>query len=49
MESNHAEEKTEKRIMQSDNRLKELSDYIKCNNICIVGVPEEKTEKGEFI
>ena len=32
--------------MQHENRLKELSDFIKCNNIHIIGVPEEEKEKG---
>ena len=43
MENNEAEQKTE-RIMEHESRLKELSDSIKCNNICIVGIPEEEEE-----
>ena len=47
-ESNRAEQKKEKRIMQNENRLRELSHYIKCNNI-IIGVQEEETkENREF-
>ena len=33
--------------MQNENRLRELSDFIKGSNICIIGVPEkEEREKG---
>ena len=46
MESNEAEQK--RRIVQYKNRLRELSDLIKCNNIYILGVPEEEErEKGQ--
>lgn len=40
MGNNEAEQKRE-RIMEH-NRLRELSDFIKCNNICIIGIPEEE-------
>ena len=40
MLNNQAERKREKRIMENDKRLGELSDSIKCNNIRIIGVPE---------
>ena len=46
MESNQAEQKREKRIMQCENRCREFSDSIKCNNICIKGVLEEEKRKG---
>ena len=39
MESNQAEQKREKRIMENENGLRELSDSIKHNNSCILGVP----------
>ena len=46
-ESNQAEQKREKRIMQNENRPKELNDSIRSNNIHIIGVPEEEErEKG---
>ena len=45
MENNEAEQKKE-RIMQHENRFRELSDSIKCNNIHILRIPEEKREKG---
>lgn len=32
--------------MQNKNRLRELSDSFKQNNICIIGIPEEEREKG---
>ena len=46
MQSNQAEQKREKRIMQNEIRLRELSDFIKHSNICIIGVPEEE-ERGK--
>ena len=44
MENNEAEQQRERTIMDHENRLREISDSIKCNNIHIIGVPEE--EKG---
>ena len=45
MESNKAEQKRERRVMQYENR--EVYDSIKCNHICIIGVPEEEErERG---
>ena len=41
MESNRAEQGRHKRIMSNENRLRELSDSIKHNNIYIIGIPEE--------
>ena len=35
-----------KRTIQNENRLRELSDSIKYNHICIIGIPEEEREKG---
>ena len=46
MESNRVEEKIEKRIMQNENRFRELSDPVKCNNIHIIRVPEGEKEGG---
>ena len=47
MESNKAEQVREKNI-QNENRLGELSDSIKHNYICIIGIPEEEEkEMGE--
>ena len=36
--------------MDHENRLRELSDSIKCNNIHVIGVPEEEVrERGQRI
>ena len=45
MESNEAEQKTERRIMQQEDRLRELCDSIKHNIIHIIGDPEKKGKK----
>jgi len=46
MESNQAKQEREK-IIKRENRLRELSDIIKHNNICIIGTPEgQEREKG---
>lgn len=48
MENNDAEQKRERRIMQHDNRLRELSDSMKHSNILIIEVPEDKErERGQ--
>ena len=41
MENNKAEKKRERKLLDHEGRLRELSDSIKWNNICIIGVPEE--------
>ena len=46
MENNLSEQKGKKRIIQKENSLMELSDSIKCNNIHIIGVPEEERKGG---
>ena len=47
MESNEVEQKRERRVLQHKNRLRELSDLLKRNNICITEVSEdEEGEKG---
>jgi len=45
MENNKGEQKRE-RIKEQETRLRKLSDSIKCNNICIIGVPEEERKEG---
>ena len=47
MESNQAEQKKEKGIMQNENQLRELSDSIKYNNVYILGVSEGEERKGD--
>ena len=47
MEKKEAEKKRDKKIQEYEGRNRELSDAIKWNNICIIGIPEEaKREKG---
>ena len=41
-----AEQNKEKRMKRNEDSLKDLWDNIKCNNIRIIGVPEEEREKG---
>ena len=42
-----AEQNKEKRMNRNEDSLRDLWDSIKCNNICIIGVPEgEEREKG---
>lgn len=38
--------KEEKKIIQNENRLRELTDSNKCNSISIIKIPEEEREKG---
>ena len=41
------EQNKEKRMKRTEDSLRDLWDNIKCNNICIIGVPEgEETDKG---
>ena len=41
------EQNKEKRMKRNEDSLRDLWDNIKCNNICIIGVPEgEEREKG---
>ena len=43
MKINHMEQmREEKKIMQSKHRLKELSDSMEYNNICIIEIPEKE-------
>ena len=46
MESNQVEQVREKN-MQNDNRLSELSDSNKYNNIHIIRIPEKERQKGQ--
>ena len=41
-----AEQNKEKRMKRNEDSLRDLWDSIKCNNICIIGVPEEGKKKG---
>ena len=46
MISNQAEQRTSKKILQIENILRELTDFIKCNSIHILGISEEVRDKG---
>ena len=47
MEITDAEQKREKRLKTNEESLRELWDNMKCNNICLIRVPEgEEREKG---
>ena len=47
MQNSEAEKKRKRKILDHKCRLRELSDFIKCNNILIIGVPEEEErERG---
>ena len=34
-----------KKVQEYEGRIRELSDAIKWNNICIIGIPEEEEER----
>ena len=47
MEKGEAEKKIKNKIQEYKGRIRELGDAIKCNNIHIIGIPEEEErEKG---
>ena len=47
VEISATEEKIENRMKRNEDSPRDLWDNIKCNNVCIVGVPEgRETEKG---
>ena len=47
MKKEEAEKKRDKKIQEYEGIIRELSDTINCNNICIIGIPEEaEREKG---
>ena len=46
-ENNEAEKKMERKLIDHENRLRELSNSTKCNNTCVKGIPgEEEQVKG---
>ena len=45
VEINEAERKKEKRITRNEDNLRDLWNNVKCPNIQIIGVPEEKVKK----
>ena len=44
-----SEQEKEKRILKNESSLRNLWENIKHNNICIIGVPEEKRESKGLI
>ena len=44
MEKEEAEKKI-KKIQEYEGRIRELSEAIKWNNTCIIGIPEEEEER----
>ena len=41
------EQENEKRIRKNEEAIREMQDNMKCNNICIIGIPEgEEEEQG---
>ena len=45
LEINESERKKEKPIKRNEDNVRDLQDNIKCPNIRIIGVPEEKDKK----
>ena len=45
VEINEAESKKEKKIKRKEDNLRDLWHNVKCPNIRIIGVPEEKTKR----
>ena len=48
MEFTAVEQNKEKRIKRNEDSLRDLWDNIKCTNICVIGVPEEKRERKDL-
>ena len=47
VETTAVEQNKDKRMKRNEDSLRDLWDNIKCNNICIIGIPEgEEIEKG---
>ena len=47
MENKESEKKKERKVKDYKGRLRDLSDLLRCNKICIIGIPEdEEREKG---
>ena len=40
------EQEKEKRLRKNEERLREMQDNMKCNNVCIMEIPEEEEEQG---
>ena len=50
MENNEAEKRRKSKILDHEGRLRELSDFLKCSNICIIGQAQKmKKEKRQKV
>ena len=49
MGKNEAEKKRERKVLDHECRLRELSDSIKHNNIHIIGILEEEAKRGQKV
>ena len=47
IEYNEAEKKREREVLDHEDRLRELGNFLKCNNICIIGVSEDEEREKE--
>ena len=47
MENKEAEQKSENGIVELENRLREFSDSINCNNIHLIGIPGKREKMGQ--
>ena len=47
MENDEAEKERERKILDHEGRIRDLSDSMRYNNICIIGIPEgEERDRG---
>ena len=46
MENGEVKKKRDKKILDHNGGIRELSDSMKCYNIHFIGVPEEERERG---
>ena len=49
MANEEAEKKRDKKILDHEGKIRELSDSMKCNNIHVIRVPEEEERKGQKV
>ena len=45
MENNEAEKKRERKVLDVEDRLRELSNFLKCDNTYTLGIQEDKRDK----
>ena len=49
MENNEAEKNRDKKILDHEGRIRDLNDSMKCNNIHVIGIPEEEERKEQRV